>query len=71
MPCLRRRSLLWRLADDEGLAPFDRYGPANFQTETIAMVVWCHNKIEPCQIKIDGVKIGDSAVHNASSIVES
>ena len=39
------------------------YGPANFQTETLAMVVWCHNKVTPCQIKIEEVTIGSK--HNA------
>lgn len=37
------------------------YGPANFQTETVGLVFWCHNKIEQCQIKINSVSIGESA----------
>ena len=37
------------------------YGPANFQTETVALVFWCHNKITPCQLKIDSVSIGVTA----------
>ena len=44
------------------------YGPANFQTETLALVFWCHNKITPCQLKIDAVSIGESA--NATALVE-
>jgi len=38
-----------------------QYGPANYQTETLAMVFWCHNKITSCQIKIDGVTIGENS----------
>jgi len=37
------------------------YGPANYQTETVALVFWCHNKFTSCQIKIDGVSIAESA----------
>ena len=37
------------------------YGPANFQSETVALVFWCHNKITQCQIKIEGITIGESA----------
>lgn len=37
------------------------YGPANFQSETVAMVFWCHNKITSCQIKVDAVSIGETA----------
>ena len=38
------------------------YGPANYQTETVALVFWCHNKVTQCQLKIDGVSIGESGV---------
>lgn len=45
------------------------YGPANFQTETVGLVFWCHNKVTECQLKIDSVSIGESGV-NATGIVE-
>lgn len=43
------------------------YGPANFQTETVALVFWCHNKITECQLKIDSISIGEKA--NATSVM--
>ena len=36
-----------------------KYGPTNFQTQTLGMVLWCHNKVSPCQIKISNVTIGE------------
>ena len=35
------------------------YGPANFQTETVALVFWCHNKVTQCQLTIDSVEIAE------------
>ena len=44
------------------------YGPSNFQTETVALVFWCHNKITECQIKVSSLSIGEKA--NATRLVE-
>ena len=46
------------------------YGPANFQSETVALVFWCHNKIEQCQIKISSISIGESANATRPMLVE-
>ena len=50
------------------------YGPANFQTETLGLVFWCHNTITPCQIDITGVTIGedstDFAFNSSTTVIE-